>query len=203
MTPRKTALIAGAAIALYAATGAAAFAQAPAPGAPAPRADRADRADRPDRNDRVERRTMVVRNGDRQMPFGHGGMQRRDPAEHLRAVLQLKPAQEGALTAFIASMKPPAPQMTPANTPAPKTTTERLALAEKRLDDRTAQAKARLAATRAFYNQLDAAQKRAFDEMAPMMGDRGPGRGPPMPVMMHRMPMGQPMAPMAPPPPKS
>ncbi len=195
-TPR-TALIAGAAIALYAATGAAAFAQAPAPGAAPP----AERTDRADRNDRVERRTLVVRNGERPMRF-EGRAQRRDPAEHLRAVLQLKPGQEGALKAFLAAMEPPAPRALPANTPAPKTTPERLALAEKRLADRTAQAKARLDATRTFYSQLDAGQKRAFDELAPMIGERGRGIGPRMPVTMHRM-QTPPMAPMAPPPPRS
>ena len=190
MTPHRTAILAGAAIALYAATGAAAFAQAPAPGAPAARADRGAGPDRGSRFD------------GRQMRFEHGAMQRRDPAEHLRAVLQLKPAQEAALKAFLAAMDPPAPRMALANTPAPKTTPERLALEEKRLADRTAQVRARLDATRRFYDQLDPGQKRAFDELAPMMGGRGRGIGPPMPVMMHGMPM-PPMGPMAPAAPRS
>jgi hypothetical protein len=206
MTPRQTAFIAGAAIALYVATGAAAFAQAPAPGAPPSRGDRVqvppERAGAPQRNDRLERRTLVIRNGEREMRFERGEMRRRDPAEHLRAVLQLKPAQDAALTAYLAALRPPAPQVRAANTPAPKTTPERLALEEKRLTDRTAQVRARLDATRRFYDQLDAGQKRAFDELAPMMGDRGHGMGPAMPVMMRHMPM-PPMAPMAPPPPRS
>jgi hypothetical protein len=200
MTNRKTAIIAGAAIALYAVTGAAALAQAPAPGAPAPRADRQDRQDR---QAGPGQRTPGERI-DRQARFERGGHERRDPAEHLKAVLQLKPSQDAALATFLAAMKPQEPKAQPASAPALKTTTERLAAEEKRLDDRVAQAKSRIAATRAFYNQLDAGQKRAFDEMAPMIGGRGagPGMGRRVPAMMP-MPMGAPMGPMAPPPPRS
>ena len=198
MTSRKTAILAGAAIALYAVTGAAAFAQAPSPNAPpAPRADRQD-----GQGQRFGGQRFESRKGEGRFERA-GGPERRDPSEHLKAVLQLKPNQDAALATFIAAMKPPAPQIRPASTPAPKTTTERLAAEEKRIDERTSQAKGRIAATRAFYNQLDAGQKKAFDELAPRLGDRGQGRGPPMPVMMQRRPMGPPMAPMAPPPPRS
>lgn len=188
---RKTPFIAGAAFALYAAAGAAAFAQTPPPGAQPPA-----RGARPD----MPGGPQDLRNPRGMRPDFRA--ERRDPAEHLKAMLQLKPAQEPALTAFLAAMKPREPQMQPANTPMPKTTPERLALADRRLTERTAEAHAKLDATRRFYDQLDAGQKRAFDELGPMMmggpmGGMGSHR-----VMMRHMQM-PPMSPMAPPPPKS
>ena len=201
MKINRTACIAGAAFALYAAAGAVALAQAPAPPGPAARADRQDRVDRGDRPG---------------MRMDRGGPERRDPAAHLRAILQLKPAQEPALTAFLASMKPPEGGMMrismdrrggPAGAPGaaappapPRTTPERLALAEKALADHTAIMRGRLDATRKFYDQLDAGQKRAFDELGPMMmGGQMGHMGPAMKVRMRQMPM-PPMAPMGPPP---
>ena len=194
MSLRHPALLASAAFALYAAAGAAAFAQ-PAP----PPASAGGPVASPDG------RMMFRHDGGRHnQRFDLRGDRRLDPAAHLRAILQLKPAQEPALTAFLAAMRPAAPQLTPANTAAtPRTTPERLALAEKRLADRTAQAHARLDATRRFYDQLDAGQKRAFDELGPMMMDGPGGRmGPPMPVMMHHR-LLPPLAPGAPAPPRS
>ena len=48
---------------------------------------------------------------------------------------------------------------------------------EARMTEHEAAMKTRIAATKRFYDQLDPAQKRAFDELPLMMG------GPPMPMM--------------------
>jgi len=95
----------------------------------------------------------------------------RDHAAHLRAILQLRPNQEAALTAFLAAMKPDHGRMMKmAHAERPKTTPERLAAMESRMAEHHAQMRTRIEATRRFYDQLDAAQKRAFDELPPMMG---------------------------------
>jgi hypothetical protein len=126
----------------------------------------------------------------------HEGREHRDPTAHLRAILQLKPGQEAALTAYVAAMKPPEHgrdgmmHRADGGPPTPKTTPERLAMIDKRMSEHAAKAHARLDAIRTFYNQLDPAQKRAFDELPPMMGRHrgGPMRNMEMTRTMHPMP---------------
>jgi hypothetical protein len=180
--------IAGAAFALFAAAGAAAYAQA------AP-----DREAQPrlERGERHEQRTVVIRRGD----------ERPDHAEHLRAILQLKPGQETALTAYLAAMHPAHDRdrmMRMHGEGKAKSTPEKLARMEARLAEHDAAMKSQIAATKRFYDQLEPAQKRAFDELPLMMG----GPMGPMPmmhgtkIMHHPMPPMPPMPP-APPPPHS
>jgi hypothetical protein len=112
-------------------------------------------------------------------PMEHGDHMRgpmRDPSEHLRAALQLRPAQEPALAAFVAAIKPDRDRdhehmkMENMEKPSPpKTTPERLADMEQMMADREAKMHTMVDATRRFYDQLDPSQKRAFDVLAPMM----------------------------------
>ncbi|MDO9222609.1 MAG: Spy/CpxP family protein refolding chaperone [Caulobacter sp.] len=126
----------------------------------------------------------------------HGAMDPAKHAQHMRDVLQLRPDQEGALKAFLAAMAPPAAPPAGAATPAPhahpdapKTTPERLAMAEKMMAEHMATFKKHNDAIRAFYGQLTPSQQKAFDAlhqgMGPMhgpgmgMGRHGPGMGGP------------------------
>jgi len=162
MLLRYSGAIAGAAFALFAV--AAANAQpAPSqpPGEPGHRMER-------------QERTVIIRRDDDGPAMGA------HQAEHLRAILQLKPAQEGALTAYLESMHSGHGHdgmMRMHGEGKAKSTPERLAQMEARMSEHEAQMKAQINATRRFYDQLDAAQKRAFDELPLMMG------GPPMPMM--------------------
>jgi hypothetical protein len=152
-------LLAGAAFALYAAAGVAAFAQpAPPPGGP----------EGPP--------------GARHMH----GPQARDPAEHaahLRDVLQLKPAQEPALQAFVTALQSARSGMGPARPPGPPpaTTPERLDAMQQGMARRQAAMTTVIDATRRFYAQLDPAQKRAFDALPPPAMGGGGMMGPPGP----------------------
>lgn len=138
---------------------------------------------------KVEKRVMIFRDGPGG-PGGPGGMKRfhhrGDPArhaQHLRDVLQLTPAQEPALQAYIEATKPevkwehrehPKPDAAKPETPrAPLTTPERLdRQADMMARRQTAFAK-RSAAIKTFYAQLTAPQKKAFDAL----GIDGGGRG--------------------------
>jgi hypothetical protein len=151
-----TACLAGAAFALTVAAGAAAFAQPPPPG-----------PDASDHHQMREERRMVIRHG------------HEDQAEHLRTMLQLKPGQEAALTAYLAAVKPEhgheAIVEMSDHHEGIKTTTQRLAEMDTHLTEQTALAHARIEATRKFYNQLEPSQKKVFDEMPMlMMGPMGP-----------------------------
>ena len=192
MSRRLIVTIAGAACALYAAAGAAAFAQ-PMPAAPPTPGEH------------------MAPGGPMEHHMGmmrHEGREHKDPTAHLRAILQLKPGQEAALSAFVAAMKPPEHEPEgmmhmAGGAPVPKTTPERLAMMDKMMSDHMAKAHARLEAIRTFYNQLDPAQKKAFDELPPMMmggHEGGPMRHWEMIRAKHHMP---PMPPMAPPAPHS
>ena len=166
----------------------------------------------------IERRVIMRDDGER-----HGHM---DQAEHLRTMLQLKPSQEPALTAYLAAVKPVhgheqiVEMSSHGDT---KTTPERLAEMEAHMAEQAAQAHARIEATRKFYAQLEPSQKKVFDELPMlMMGPMGPmmPMGP-MKVMvnMQGMPHGEffsdrvpplpplppvpPAPPRAPPPPHS
>ena len=117
---------------------------------------------------------------------GHGMRHERpDPAaraqhhaEHLRAALQLTPAQEPALNAFMASMKRPEgmgdhrkggrEQM------AAMTTPQRLDHMKARMDEHRARFEQHAAATKRFYAQLSPSQQKAFDTLQGQ-GHRGHG----------------------------
>jgi hypothetical protein len=156
-----------------------------------------------------ERRIVIMHDGE-----GHHHM---DQAEHLRTMLQLKPGQEAALTAYLAAVKPAEHMhdhvMEMSNHGGPggghdgpaRTTPERLADMEKRMADSQAEARKRIEATRKFYGQLEPSQKKVFDEMPMLMigpiGPIGPMMMPgPMKVRFERPPM-PPMPPMPPVPP--
>ncbi|MES2035486.1 MAG: Spy/CpxP family protein refolding chaperone [Pseudomonadota bacterium] len=112
----------------------------------------------------------------------HGRHGRHDPArraDHLRAVLQLTSQQEPALQTFLASTSPKArgdwKRERRAPDAAPLTTPERLDRQAARMAERQQAFAQRAAATKAFYGQLTAPQRKAFDALH---GRRdGPGRG--------------------------
>jgi len=187
MLLRHSGVIAGAAFALFAAAASAQPAPPSPPGEPGHRMER-------------QERTVIIRRGD---DGGEAGLRR---ADHLRAILQLKPAQEGALTAYLEATHPRHDHdrmMRMHGEGKARSTPERLARMEARMNEHEARMKAQITATRRFYDQLDPAQKRAFDELPLMLG------GPPMPmmggmnVMYHHMPPTPPLPPMPPPPPRS
>jgi len=122
-------------------------------------------------------------------PADGRGWRRPDPAqmaqrhaEHLRAVLQLRPEQEPALTAFVNAMKPDPAQMQQRRAEraesANLTTPQRLDRAQARMAERQQQFARRADATKRFYAQLSPAQQRAFDALHQGRGDfGGHGRG--------------------------
>lgn len=117
--------------------------------------------------------------------LGHDG----DRAEHLRNLLQLRPNQEAALTAYLEAMAPKHDHLVSFEEGgARKSTPERLAEMEKQIAERVAASRARIEATRRFYAQLDDRQKKAFDELPLMMG---PGHFGPLPMrpmkIMHEL----------------
>jgi hypothetical protein len=176
MTRPWTGYLAGAAFALFATTGAVAYAQS-APAAAEKQADAdAARAPKVERHEmRREERHIVIQDGDRH--FEMSGGHHMDMGEHLRTMLQLKPGQEAALTAYLAATAPQHHEriVEMSDHAAPKTTPQRLAEMEARMAEDTARGKARIEATRRFYDQLEPSQKKVFDEMPMLMG----------PMMMH------------------
>lgn len=194
MTRSMTWLLAGASLSLYAAAGAAmaaepdqARAEAERDATLAPQA-REKGADEPRRE---RREVRIYRHGDdgdgpRTMVL-HRGEGRSD---HLKAVLQLRPEQDAALKAFIAATSPAQRDHTVRFDAGvdKRSTLDRLAEMDARLSSQQAATRKRIDATRAFYAQLDARQKAAFDAM-PMLMMVGPDLGPmliptpgPMPV---------------------
>lgn len=101
-------------------------------------------------------------------------------AARLRALLQLRPDQEPALTAFLASMKPAGHMMRDEHEgrsagealPAP----ERMERMMARMDEVRAGMSQKLEALKTFYGQLTPAQQKAFDALD-MGHGRGQGRG--------------------------
>ena len=183
--------IAGASLALFATAAVTARAQTAASAAQSQADADAARAD-----DRAEHAEHRMAHADRQMERHEGrrivvmhdgeGHHHLDQAARLRTLLQLKPGQEAALTAYLAAVKPPERmhdqivEMSNHGGPdgpggAVKTTPERLADMEKRMADSQAEARKRIDATRRFYSQLDPSQKKVFDEMPMLMiGPIGP-----------------------------
>ena len=162
MTQRLQAIAAGAAFAIYAALGAAAFAQPMAGMPPGPPGE----ATRPGPEDPAEK------------------------AGRLRDILQLKPAQEPALQAFVTALETARHgMMGPPPGPMPSTTPERLDMAQQQMARAQASLSQTADATRRFYAQLDPSQKRAFDALPPPMMHGGMGMmGPMAPPRMRQPP---------------
>lgn len=110
------------------------------------------------------------------MPGPHGAMGHGDPAamakqhaDKLRATLQLTPAQEPALAALLASMKPPEGGMEKMHADhqamAAMTTPQRLDQMLAKMDEHRAAMVQHVAAVKRFYAQLTASQQKAFDAM--------------------------------------
>jgi hypothetical protein len=95
-------------------------------------------------------------------------------AQHLRDALQLRPDQEPALTAFVASMKPAAGAMAHMRADHDEdqtlTTPQRLDRMLAHLDQARAMMVAHADAVKRFYAALSPAQQKAFDAMGPMGG---------------------------------
>lgn len=167
MSRRTNLLVAAAAVAAVGATAATAYAQS--------QPERRGEPRHVEREVRIERDGDVVRiqRGGPDRVFVH--RERKDQAEHLRNILQLRPNQEAALTAYLEAMKPKArtARVERSAEDRPNTTTEKLARMEQRMAERQATERARIDAVRRFYAQLDDRQKKAFDELPLMMGPRG------------------------------
>lgn len=187
-----------AALAIYAGSGVALAAE--------PKADAA-KAETP-RNERREVRIYRHEGGSPEVHVMGGGghprvivMQGRDRSEQLRTLLQLRPEQEGALKAYVDAVAPPRERGEMKRIDRRddlRATPERLAEMEARMAERQAEMRQRIAATRTFYSQLDARQKKVFDAM-PMLMFAGPNFGPmPMPVVHRMMRPGDPPGPPTP-----
>jgi len=127
-------------------------------------------------------------------PWAQDGWRRPDPAviaqhraDRLRAVLQLRPDQEGALRALIASETPPADAMQRHEAERAQaetlTTPQRLDRMQARLAEMQARFAQRADAVKRFYAQLSPTQQRAFDALHEgfgrhMHGHGGRGMGP-------------------------
>lgn len=160
----------------------------------------------------VERDVLVHRQGpDGPHRFGFGGapdrealrrpMARRAPedrAERLRVLLQLTPAQDAALKAYVAATAPPAPEafvQRSTDDRTPPTAVERADRAADAAGRIAAEARKRADATRAFYAALTPSQRKVFDT-AP-----GAGGGPRILEIRHLRGEGPPRPPQPPAPP--
>jgi hypothetical protein len=116
------------------------------------------------------------------------GEHKPDPARmaaHLRAALQLRPDQDGALQAFVASMQPPAGDMhgnmrAEHEAMAARSTPDKLDHMIARGREHLAELEKHAAAVKTFYAALNPAQQKAFDALAEthmrgMMGHMGHG----------------------------
>ncbi|WP_312161284.1 Spy/CpxP family protein refolding chaperone [Phenylobacterium sp.] len=99
-------------------------------------------------------------------------------AEHLRAALQLRPDQEPALKAFLDAGRPAQPPARADREAIAKLPTpQRLDAQRARMTERLARFDQRAAATKRFYAQLNPAQQKAFDALAPRGHGKGMGKG--------------------------
>jgi hypothetical protein len=102
-------------------------------------------------------------------------------ADRLRAILQLQPTQEGALTAFLDALKPPAGDRDSMRgdrgADERLTTPARLDKMLARMDARRNRFAQMASATKTFYAQLSPAQQWAFDASMPVGRGMGGGRG--------------------------
>lgn len=148
------------------------------------------------RPEQVERRHVhIYRQGDHHHGAGHTGRM-----DHLSDILQLRPDQEPALKAFLEATHDDRGRhdhMVKFDRDARRTTLERLDDMQARMAEQQAEANRRIAAIKAFYGQLDAKQKAAFDAM-PMLMMVGPSMGPM--VIPHRIAAAHDMPPPPAPP---
>jgi hypothetical protein len=217
MTRPMMGYFAGAAFVLSAAVAASAYAQATPPAPPTP-------SDH-EHGQRIERQ-VIIRDadghvtvqrdgGDEHGAMRHEGGERRvmimrhdgaEHAEHLRTMLQLKPGQEAALTAYLAATATGRREhiIEMSDHATAKTTPQRLAEMEARMTEDAARTRAHIEATRKFYDQLEPSQKKVFDEMPMLMGPMMMhGDGMKVMVNMEGMPHMPPMPPMPPHPPRA
>lgn len=104
-------------------------------------------------------------------------------AAKLKAILQLSPAQDAAVDAFIVATAPPDLEDLP---PPDREKVEAMTTPERldKMDAMHKEAEAHMAkvedATRTFYSSLTPSQKKAFDALPPpaVMGFAGPPGGP-------------------------
>lgn len=114
--------------------------------------------------------------------------QRPDPAkmaekhaEHLRAVLQLRPDQEPALKALVAALQPDPARMAQRRAERGEmrelTTPQRLDRMQTKMAERQQRFARHADAIKRFYAQLSPSQQKAFDALPPpgRMGGRGHG----------------------------
>ena len=142
---------------------------------------------------------------------------RGDRSDTLSAVLQLRPDQEPALRTFLEATRhnrdrDPDRMVRFDRGTDEATTPERLDAMQARTAAQMAETERRIAAIKAFYAQLDARQKKAFDAM-PMLMMVGPNIGPmmiprPMPISYHHehrelVPPAPPVPPTPPIPPRA
>lgn len=116
---------------------------------------------------------------------------REERARQMHDVLGIQPNQENAWNAFQAALKPPTPPAPPAANAAPLTTMQRLDQMLARSNERNAEVRKRVDATKKFYAALTPTQQKSFDALAQMRGERrgmmrerfghegGPGMGGP------------------------
>lgn len=95
----------------------------------------------------------------------------------LKLRLALTPAQDAAWNAFVAAMKPPAMQHPDRAEMAKLTTPERIDRMRAMREQRNAAQDKRAEATKTFYAQLSADQKKVFDGETLRMGPGGHGGG--------------------------
>lgn len=120
--------------------------------------------------------------GDMHHHHGDPAERRAHMADHLRTVLQLTPAQEPALTAFLDSMKPPEgagmdrhDRDMDHDADAHLTTPQRLDQMLAHMDQMHTRMEAHVQAVKTFYAQLTPSQQKAFDDLGPMMMMHGGG----------------------------
>lgn len=146
--------------------------------------------------EKAERRHVhIYRQGGRHHGPGHTGRM-----DHLSDILQLRPDQEPALKAFLEAThddRGRQDHMVKFDRDTRRTTLERLDDMQARMAEQQAEANRRIAAIKAFYGQLDAKQKAAFDAM-PMLMMVGPSMGPM--VIPHRIAAAHDMPPPPAPP---
>lgn len=141
-----------------------------------------------------DRDIRMIRHGGppEEMKARHEAMQKQH-MEDLKTVLRLRPDQEAALQAFMASHEPQRFEMKLPD-PATTTTPQRLEQMAKHEDAmRAAHAKQREALAK-FYAALSSDQQKAFDALHRLQGHGGRGHGPmmggPGMFMMHGGPGG-------------
>ncbi|MBX3483625.1 Spy/CpxP family protein refolding chaperone [Phenylobacterium sp.] len=131
------------------------------------------------------------------------GMDRED---HLTDALKLRADQKPALAAFLAATRRPDGKDTMVrfdhDRDSGRSTLQRLDDMQSRMAAQQAEANRRIAAIKAFYAQLDAQQKKAFDGM-PILMMVGPSVGPMiLPVRVAHAPPIPPVPPVPPAPPR-